>query len=76
MGSPLFFGRLSIFSFILVTCCLGYFWLLLCFVCLVDVVRLHSADLLDDISLISSLVFFTQSGRQYVNEVLCLVLAS
>ena len=41
--------------------------------CLVDVIWLRLADLLDDISFISSLVFFTQSGRQYVNDFFCLV---
>ena len=36
--------------------------------CLVGVIWLRLADLLDDISLLSSLVFFSQSGRQYVND--------
>ena len=44
--------------------------------CLVDVTWLRLADLLDDISLISSLVYFTQSGRQYVNEFFMFGLAS
>ena len=76
MAFSLFFGRLSIFSSVLVTCvkfvcgCFG------CFVCLVDVIWLRLADLLDDISLISSLVFFTQSGRQYVNDFFMFGLAS
>ena len=67
MVFPLFFGRLSIFSLILVMCVYVVCGCLVCFVCLVDVTWLRLADLLDDISPISSLVFFTQSGRQYVN---------
>ena len=76
MVFSLFFGRLSIFSSVLVTCvkfvcgCFGRF------VCLVDVIWLRSADLLDDISFISSLIFFTQSGRQYVNDFFMFGLAS
>ena len=48
---------------------LGYLWLLVFFVCLVSVVWLCFADSLDDTSLNFSLVFFTRSGRQYVNQI-------